>query len=420
MDSEERIRHDFELAKQTLNERTLRAFVAERANSVGYGGVTMVHRATGVARSTIKRGLQEIRDLSFDPSAELKAGRIRRSGGGRIPLVRHYPGLNVAIETILEPCGLQPGETPPLKWTLDSTRKISARLKTAGLDVSPSTARKQLKSLGYTLQTTCRHMLGDNQHPDGNAQFSHINDRVGLEIGRGNPVLSVESRRLVKGECPSFERFKPRPYPGSNRAISVPRGLYDLSRLRSGSEIDTDRADSEFTCHSILGWWKAEGRSLFESARQLYVTVGRGGCTFNSKDVWRSSVFELGTRIKVPISISHFQPGTSRWDPELCTRLFSFLSTGWHGDPFGKYETSVTLLSGRRCVPQRLPSCLLNHGAYSAERSWEDLEEILDHTDEDGFQGEWNYTVMPGKKSRNASRRLVRLDCVASVDGEGE
>ncbi|MDR1036555.1 MAG: ISAzo13 family transposase [Deltaproteobacteria bacterium] len=412
MNTEDTIRHDFETARESLNERTLRAFVAEKALAVGYGGVTMVHRATGVARSTIKRGLQEMRAVDQDPQSVLLPGRIRRAGGGRAPLTARYPGLNDAIEAVLEPSDYSDRPYPPLKWTLDSTRNISARLKQAGLDVSPSTARKQLKVLGYTLQTTDRHLLGANQHPYGNAQHAHINARVTLELSRNNPVLSIESRKLCKDESPSFERCSVREYPDSQGLAGLSRGIYGFGPNRSGYDIPTDRADSEFACHSVHGWWKAEGKRLFPNANLIYMTAGRGGCSFTSLNLFHVSVFELASKIRLPVAVSHFQPGTSRWDPALVHRLFSFFSTGWGGIDSGDCETTVSLISDSSVPMAPLDRlCRLNHLSSFGERDWVPVEMALDHTQPGEFQSEWNYTVLPLRKPEEGDpgpKRRVR------------
>jgi hypothetical protein len=399
-ETEESIRQDFAVARGTLNERTLRAFVAEKAMTLGYGGVTLVHRATGVARSTIKRGLQEMMDFMEDPDSVLPEDRIRREGGGRIPLIYHHPELNDSIERVLDPASMPEGTISPLKWTLDSTRRIAARLREGGLDVSPSTARKQLKYLGYTLQTTSRHMLGANQRPDGPAQFAYINGRVAAEIGRSNPVLSLESRKLGKTEMPPFGRTKFRSYPEVSRVSGLPRGIYEMARLQTSQTVSTCRDDSEFATQSIYGWWKAAGRQMFPHATLLYLTVGRGGCSFSPGSLWLSSVFALAGKIRLPVAVSHFQPGTSRWDPRLCRKLFSFFSTGWRGGTGADYETSVNLLGAADCDPALRVLCRLDHRAFFAEKLRGSPGEALRHTTPDEFRGDWNYTVAPRRKGR--------------------
>ncbi|MDR3155011.1 MAG: ISAzo13 family transposase [Deltaproteobacteria bacterium] len=408
MDIEERIRQDFEAARGGLNERTLRAFVAEMAASVGYGGVALVHRATGVARSTIKRGIEELSAPPQGPEP-LTGGRIRREGGGRAPLTVRYPGLNDRIEAALRPEEPAAGERPVLKWTLDSTRGLSERLREAGVPVSPSTVRKQLKSLGYCLQTMSDRLLCSGDQPDGDAQFAYIAERAALEISRGNPVLSVETRRLSKSDEPPPARFKPRDYPEALRPSAMSRGIYDLERLKGASEISTDRSDSEFACHSLYGWWKRTGRQAFPGAVALYVAVGRGGCSFRSRAVWLSALSELSDKIRLPIGISHFRPGTSRWDPRLVRRVLSFWSTGWK-DECGpedepRFETAVRLVT-----PQAHPApfpvvCCLNHRAFAAERPGTGPRLLLSRLAPCGFQGDLNYTVLPARKARRPSGR---------------
>ncbi|MDR1309305.1 MAG: ISAzo13 family transposase, partial [Deltaproteobacteria bacterium] len=60
MDIETEIAVRFKQLSPHLDERGLRLFVAAEANAIGRGGVTLLHRITGVARSTIKRGQDEL------------------------------------------------------------------------------------------------------------------------------------------------------------------------------------------------------------------------------------------------------------------------------------------------------------------------------------------------------------------------
>jgi hypothetical protein len=404
--TEDKIRRDFERAKAELNERTLRAFVASMARDVGYGGVTLVHRATGVARSTIKRGIQEMEAVTRDPRAVPAAGRIRREGGGRFPVTAHYPGLNDSIVDVLEPGPRIGWEEPPLRWTLESTRRLSEVMKGRGIDVSPSTVRKQLRAMGFALQTNSR--VPEAPGP-ADAQFAGICRRVSDEIEAGNPVVSIECRRLFKGEPPAFDRWRRRSYPSPAWPASRGRGLFDMGRIRHGCEVATHRTDPEFAAQSLYGWWRVHGRKLFRGAGRLYLAVGRGASSVSNRYAWQSPAYQLASSIRMPVAVSHFQPGTSRWDPRIARRIFSFFSTGWEGGLEADYQTTAYLITPGDCPEPLRALCRLNHTAHPQPRRRRgDDKEAQAHTVRDLERGDLNYTLSPLKKARPSGARRLK------------
>ena len=81
------IRSRFALLSPHLDERGRRLFAASEARAAGHGGIAAVSRATGIAPSTIGRGLREL-----DEGEPLEGGWVRRDAGGRKTLVEHDPG----------------------------------------------------------------------------------------------------------------------------------------------------------------------------------------------------------------------------------------------------------------------------------------------------------------------------------------
>ena len=143
-----------------LDERSRRRWAAAESLAIGYGGDAVVSSATGVARETIRKGRREIaRD-------EAPTDRIRRPGGGRPRIQQDQPGIQAALQALVDP--LTRGDpTSPLRWTCKSRAKLAAALTEQGWRVSSTTVGRLLHRLGYRLQSPRKRQEGAT-HPDGN------------------------------------------------------------------------------------------------------------------------------------------------------------------------------------------------------------------------------------------------------------
>lgn len=164
------IKARFEMLAPHLDERARRLFAATEADAAGRGGVTAVSEATGVARSTIGRGLAELRS-----TASLKY-RIRRPGGGRRPKSETEPGLLAALEELVQSATRGDPEAA-LLWVSRSQRHLAGALAERGFMVSQKLVGRLLRKLGFSLQAN-RKTLEGSAHPDRDAQFEHINRMI--------------------------------------------------------------------------------------------------------------------------------------------------------------------------------------------------------------------------------------------------
>src|SRR3954471_20084398 len=121
----------FEAVRPSLDERAGRLHVAAEAHSAGHGGVAATARATGVARSTIGRGLKDLRD------ATPVHGRMRRPGAGRRKLTAKDPTLLTELEKLLEPATMG-DPMRSLRWVSKSHDKLATALCEMGHQVSAS------------------------------------------------------------------------------------------------------------------------------------------------------------------------------------------------------------------------------------------------------------------------------------------
>jgi DNA-binding phage protein len=401
MTSETQIRQRFKQLASRLDERALRLLAAAEANTLGYGGVSRIARISGLARSTIHRGQEELSAPAFVP-----VNRIRRPGGGRKQRRVLDPTLVADIERLVEP--LSRGDPmSPLRWTCKSVRSLAATLRRMGHKASSWLVWTTLHDLRYSLQGN-RKMEEGNQHPDRNAQFKHNNARVAREMRAGNPVVSVDTKKkeLVgnyknsgrkwhrKGAAP---RVQGHDFPDPDVPRAYPYGIYDLARNRGHVVVGTDHDTGQFAVASIRGWWRAEGRRLYPGARRMLITADGGGSNGYRIRLWKLELQGLADKLQLPISVCHFPPGTSKWN-KVEHRLFSFISTNWRGEPLMDYETIVRLIAATTTATGLRVTCVLDRRKYAVGRKISDEEMERVRIKKDNFHGEWNYTILPAKK----------------------
>lgn len=402
MATEAVVRQKYQALSARLDEHTRRIWAAAEAGSLGYGGISLVARATGISRRAILVGLREIKS-----GAILPEGRIRRSGGGRKSAVYHQPDLPEKLESLVEPLTRGDPESP-LRWTCKSTRHLSQELARQGYFASSRLVRMLLHGMDYSLQGNRKTVEG-KQHPDRNAQFEHINARVLKEMRAAQPVISVDTKKkellgnyanrgkqwLKKGTAPKVNSHD---FPDPSVRRAHPYGIYELTRNRGFVNVGTDHDTATFAVASIRAWWRAEGREAYPKARRLLITADAGGSNGSRLRLWKWELQRLADELRLPISVCHFPPGTSKWN-KVEHRLFSFISSNWRGEPLTDYETVVNLISHTTTTTGLKVSCRLDRrrspvGRKISDDEWEKINLIPDD-----FHGDWNYTLQPRLKN---------------------
>lgn len=401
MRTEAEIRQKFRALGSRLDEHTRRIWAATEASALGYGGVSLVARATGISRRAIHVGLREIEEGDILPE-----GRVRRAGGGRKAAVHHQPDLPQMLESLVEP--LTRGDPmSPLRWTCKSTRRLSQELSKLGYSASSRIVRILLHDMGYSLQGNRKTVEG-KQHPDRNAQFEYINTRVTKDMKAGNPVVSVDTKKkeLVgnyknggrewhrKGEAPNVNGHD---FPGPDVPRAHPYGVYDLARNRGFVNVGTDHDTATFAVASIRKWWLAQGRRAYPKARRLLITADAGGSNGARLRLWKWELQRWADELRLPISVSHFPPGTSKWN-KVEHRLFAFISSNWRGEPLTDYGTVVHLIAKTTTTAGLKVSCRLDRRRYPTGRKVSDEEWAKINLHPDDFHGDWNYAIRPRRK----------------------
>ena len=399
VDEETTVRTKFVALSPVMDERLTRLWAGAEADALGDGGIAMVERATGLSRTTIRAGRDELR-------AGVTADDVvwaRRPGGGRPRIEDTTPGIVDALETLVDPVTRGDPESP-LRWTSKSTRTLAAELATQGYSVSPQKVGQLLYASGYSLQATQKTLEG-TAHPDRNDQFEFINDRVDAFHGCGAPVISVDTKKkeLVGTFHNDGRDWQPRKDPVPVRVHDfmddalgkvIPYGVYDLARNTGWVSVGIDHDTPAFAVASIVRWWRHMGKKTYPHAQELLITADAGGSNSARSRVWKVELQRLADRTGLAISVSHFPPGTSKWN-KIEHRLFCHITENWRGRPLVDHETVVQLIGNVRTTAGLTVKARLDTREYPLGVKVADVEMdtlLLTRAD---FHGEWNYTIHP-------------------------
>ena len=249
------IRVRFQSVLPFLDERGRRLFAANEAIALGRGGVTATAQATGIARSTINRGIRELR-----LAGNAIGRRVRHPGGGRKSAVAHQPGLPAALEALIE-ATIRGDPCSPLRWVSRSQRHLVKALREQGFKASQRVVANLLRDLNYSCQANSKVREGGN-HPDRNAQFDHINTVVKAAIAAGEPAISVDTKKkeLVGDFKNNGRELRPKGQPEPVRVHDfkspelgkvAPYGVYDIAANQGWVSVGVDADTAAFAVESI-------------------------------------------------------------------------------------------------------------------------------------------------------------------------
>jgi hypothetical protein len=396
-----RIRRKYRVVAPELDERRRRQWAAAEAREIGYGGVSVVARATGLARSTIHAGVRDLR-ASRRQRAQT-AERIRRAGAGRRPLTTTDPALLTALLALLEPTTRGDPESP-LRWTCKSTAQLADELTRQRHPVSPRTVATLLKGAGYSLQANRKTREGAS-HPDRDAQFRYLARLVTQCHQHRQPAISVDTKKKeLVGDFKNVGReWRPHGQPATVRVHdfldptlgkAIPYGVYDLANNEGWVSVGIDHDTAAFAVNAIRLWWTRMGRHRFPRARTLLITADAGGSNGPRSRLWKWALQCFADDFGLTLSVCHFPPGTSKWN-KIEHRLFSFISQNWRGQPLVSHEAIVNLIAATTTrtglrVKAALDARRYNTAVQVPDEVFDRLK-ITPHR----FHGDWNYTIAP-------------------------
>lgn len=381
------------------DERGRRVFAASEARAAGHGGVTAVSGITGLARSTIRRGLDELDD---PPPPE---GRVRRAGGGPRPLTERDPTLLADLERLVAPATRGDPERP-LLWVSKSLDKLARALGEMGHKISPNSVRRLLTGLGFSRQVNRKADEGSH-HPDRNGQFEHINARVLAAQAAGQPVISVDTKKkeLVgnyrnagsdyrpKGEP---QRVKVHDFEDKSLGKAVPYGVYDIGADEGWVSVGVTADTAEFAVQSIRTWRERMGRKRYPDMRDLTITADCGGSNGARVRLWKVELQKFADETGLVLHVHHYPPGTSKWN-RIEHRLFCRITQNWRGRPLTDLATVVSLIGATATQTGLTVECALDRRTYHKGIKVSDDQMKRLHIAGNDFHPEWNYTIKPRK-----------------------
>lgn len=400
---EAKIRDRYNKIRDELNERTRRLFAASEALAYGHGGIMAVHRATGIARRTIGKGLQELQEIESGQQPEEMKGRVRRPGGGRKKATEKDPTLLADLKELVESSTRGDPESP-LLWTARSLRNLATALVEKGHKVVPQTVSNLLKQLGYSLQSNRKRIEG-SQHPARNAQFEHINEEVRRQLEAKEPVISVDTKkRELVGEFKNVGReLRPKHDPEDVRVHdfvdeevgrATPYGVYDIAENQGWVSVGISHDTAEFAVETIRTWWHEMGKPLYPNASSLLITADAGGSNGYRLRLWKWELQKLADELQIPINVCHLPPGTSKWN-KIEHRLFSFITQNWRGKPLVTHKVIVELIAATQTRTGLTVRSRLDEKHYAKGRRISDKQLAEVNLIPNKFHGEWNYQIAP-------------------------
>jgi hypothetical protein len=401
--AEQEIRAKYRALVPVMDERHRRLWAGTEARALGRGGIAVVARATGLARNTIVRGLGELAQAKpLDPA------RVRRAGAGRKRTTVLVPGLTRALEALVEPVTRGDPESP-LRWTCQSTRHLAEALTRQGYAVSHTLVAGLLHDLDYSLQANRKTLEGAG-HPDRNAQFEHINATVQAQLRRGQPAISVDTKKkeLVGRFKNGGRAWRPHGHPELVKVHdfrdpatgkAIPYGVYDLGHNLGWVSVGVDHDTAAFAVATIRRWWRDQGRKQYPRATSLLITADSGGSNGSRLRLWKWELHKFAQQTGLALSVCHLPPGTSKWN-KIEHRLFAFISQTWRGQPLLSHAAIVSLIAATTTKTGLKVRCVLDTHKYP-----KDLKPTADqmaaiNLKPNKFHGDWNYTIAPDRTTQ--------------------
>ncbi len=391
----------FRKVHRYLDERTLRIWVAAEARSLSRGGISALSKITGISRPTIYAGIKELNHKK--PSASMLNGRVRKDGGGRKKVEEKDQTLLNDLEALVDST-TRGDPVSPLKWSCKSTPKITSELREIGHVVSQPTVYKILSEIGYSMQSNRKTKEGAD-HPDRDAQFHYISEKVKAFQKQKQPVISVDTKKKeLIGEFKNngrewYKKGEPtkvnvHDFPDKNLGKVAPYGIYDLTQNKGWVSVGIDHDTAEFAVESIRRWWKEMGKKAYPSAKKLLITADCGGSNGYRIGLWKKELRLLANELGIEINVCHFPPGTSKWN-KIEHRMFCHITQNWRGRPLISREVVVNLIGGTTtktglAIKAKIDNNKYREGIKVTKKELESLEIIGD-----SFHGEWNYKIRP-------------------------
>jgi len=397
------IRSKYDALSKVMDERVRRLWAAGEAKALGWGGISVVSAATGLSRTTITTAIKELGLLGKDEV--LSQQRIRRPGAGRRKVTEKYPNIVQDLEELLEPY-MRGDPVSPLRWTCKSVGKLTQELNRKGYRIGTTKVCELLHELNYSLQSNRKTKEGES-HPDRNAQFEYIYQLTKDYQRRGQPVISVDTKKkeLIGNFKNQGKEWRPQGEPhevevydflSKAEGKGIPYGVYDQTANQGWVSVGVDHDTAEFAGETIKRWWYQMGLARYPTAAELLIIADGGGSNGSRSRLWKIVLQQLTDEARLSISMCHFPPGTSKWN-KIEHRMFSHITQNWRGRPLVSYEVMVNLIADTRTETGLVINAALDKNSYPTGIKVSDEELASVNIKKSDFHGEWNYQISPRK-----------------------
>lgn len=399
----ETLKAKFAALAPALTERSRRLWAATEALALGHGGIALVERATGISRSTVVRGIREVKS-----GETLGPERTRRSGGGRKSALDKDGMLLADLEGLVEPTASGDPDSP-LRWTSKSVSRLAAELGAMGHSVSHRLVADLLNASGYSLQANRKTRKGPS-HPDRDAQFGYINEQVRRHQKKHQPAISVDTKKkeLVGDFKNAGREWRPKGDPTPVRVHdflipeqgkAIPYGVYDLKRNKGWVSVGIDHDTASFAVNAIRRWWNVMGRPTYRGADSVLITADAGGSNDPRIRLWKWELQRFANRTGLSITVCHFPPGTSKWN-KIEHRLFSYIAVNWRGKPLFSLAAIVSLIVSTTTESGLRVRSEIDQGRYPKGIVITNEQMATLNLKTHSFHGDWNYTICPAIKKK--------------------
>jgi len=392
------VRQRYQVLAPYLTEQTRRVWAAAEALSIGRHGKAIVSEAIGLSRTTLTKAKDELRQPILSDSP-----RQRCPGGGRKSLTATDKTLLRDLDALIDPCTR--GDPPsPLRWTCKSTYQLAKSLQQQGHQVSQRTVYRLLLEQDYSLQSNRKAEEGSD-HPDRDAQFQFLYQRIKRFQRPGQPVISVDTKKQenIGNFSNRGQEWEPQGQPRRTRTPdfrakgedkACPYGVYDPTWDEGWVNVGISHDTAQFAVASIRGWWQKWGRQRYPNGKQVLITADAGGSNGYRPRLWKVELQKLANELQLVIAVSHFPPGTSKWNA-IEHRLFSFISKNGRGRPLDSLATIVNLIANTKTETGLSVEAALDFATYAQGIKVSDEEIAQLNLKRESFHGEWNYTIAP-------------------------
>jgi hypothetical protein len=397
------VQRKYQSLSPLMDEKMRRRWAASEALALGWGGISAVAEATGLSHNTIRMGIAEDHSSQADPNDPANDPAVRRPGGGRKRLAQRDRTLLIDLETLVNPANRGDPQSP-LRWTCKSTRNLAEALIQRGHQVSHQTVARLLQATGYNLQVNRKTREGDS-HPDRDAQFEYIAGRVRSFQRRGQPVVSVDTKKkeLVGDFKNAGREWQPEGSPEEVRCKDfkdkelgkvAPYGVYDQTADEGWVSVGIDHDTAEFGTETLRRWWSHMGIRVYPRATDVLVTADAGGSNSSRSRLWKVALQRLADELRLRITVCHFPPGTSQWN-KIEHRMVCHITENWRGRPLVSRAVVVNLIGNTRTKTGLRIHAELDTNTYKTGLKVTDEEFATIKITRSEFHGDWNYTILP-------------------------